>query len=363
YNAAEQMCVLVKSDSPMEMYLRKVGQGSYLKTIPGEKQKHFVKHALQWVVKQPRDWPLLLDNCVGRKQIPLIMLAAPALRLSARPVYHFFHDLALSYHPLGYLVRTLAFHLLSPVAICNSKFTAEHIHPLVGNVWGILYQPLDLERFNPCPSGSPPPELQAILRSGARLMLTPSRINKPEMINDKNLQALIPVLAHLKAIGHFYHSVVIGEDRSPGQINSHALLKSAEQAGVADRFTILPPTFVIEDYYKCADVVVTLAPREPFGRTVIEAIACAVPVVGSRTGGISEILQNFAPEWLVDPNNPVATAETIVRIATDPNTSTVLAKGQSWVKTQCSLVGYARRIMEITGLNPTEFKLTLSNNY
>jgi hypothetical protein len=63
-------------------------------------------------------------------------------------------------------------------------------------------------------------------------------------------------------------------------------------------------------------------------------------------------LNHFAPEWTVDPNDPVATAETIVRIAADPNTPNVLAQGKSWVKTQCSILGYARGIMEITGLAP-----------
>jgi glycosyltransferase involved in cell wall biosynthesis len=115
----------------------------------------------------------------------------------------------------------------------------------------------------------------------------------------------------------------------------------------------LPPSFAIEQYYKYADVMVTLAPREPFGRVVVEAIACGVPVVGSQTGGIGEILHHFAPEWTVDPNDPVAVAEAIVRITADPNTPNILAQGKSWVKTQCSVESYARRIMEITGIAPT----------
>lgn len=108
--------------------------------------------------------------------------------------------------------------------------------------------------------------------------------------------------------------------------------------------------------------MITLAPREPFGRTVVEAIACGVPVVGSQTGGIGEILHHFAPEWTVDPNDPVAAAEAIVHIAADPNTPNILAKGRHWVETHCSTVGYARKIMEITGLTTglTETPITYS---
>lgn len=351
---SEQVCVLVQSGTLIEEYLRQAGQGFCLQLIQAQDQRQFVKRALQWVSEQPVDWPLLLENCVDRKLLPIITMAAPALRLSGRPVYHIFRDLALSYNPLGNLSRNFTFACLSPRILCNSQFTAGQIGSRLGKVQGILYPAVDTKQFNACtPVGSPPEKLQSILSSGARMMLTPSRISKPEKLNDKNLRTLILVLAQLKVTGHYYHGVVIGQDSSPGQTRTRALLEHAESLGMADRFTILPPTLAIQDYYKYADVVVTLAPREPFGRTVVEAIACGVPVVGSQTGGIGEILHHFAPEWTVDPNDPVAAAEAIIRIAADPDTPNILSQGKRWVETHCSTVAYARRMMEIVGLDTT----------
>lgn len=355
---SDQLCVLVQSGSLLEKYLLSAGQGFCLQLIEAQDMPQFVQRALRWVNEQPRDWPLLLENFTAHQLLPAIARAALALRLSGRPVYHIFRDQALSYNPLGNLSRNLAFACLSPRVLCNSQFTAGHVHGRLGNVQGILYPPVDTSQFNDRPPAGPPPkELQPILRSGVRLMLTPSRIKRePEKINDKNLRALIPVLAQLKASGHYYHGVIIGQDSSPDQMQTRALLDMAECLGVADRFTILPPTFVIEDYYKYADVVISLAPREPFGRTVIEAIACGVPVVGSRTGGVGEILHHFAPQWTVDPNDPVVAAEAIVRIAASPDTPNILAQGKRWVEAQCSTVSYARRMMEITGLHLTNPK-------
>lgn len=350
--AADSLCVVVHSGSLMEKYLIAAGQGFCLQLIQADNKAQFLKKALQWVGKQPKDYPLLLDNCVERPLLPIITLAAPALRISGRAVYHFCHDLALSYNYFGYLVRKFAFTCLSPKAICNSRFTARHISRLMSDIRGILYQPVDTERFNHQAASDPPRELRPILRSGSRVMLTPSRIKEAGVVNNKNLSALIPVVAHLKTMGYSYHAVVIGEDKSPGQIHTRALLESAERAGVANYFTILPPTFAIENYYKYADIVVTLAPREPFGRTVVEAIACGVPVVGSSTGGIGEILAHFAPHWTVDPDDPVAAAETIVRVAADPHTHTVLTQGMKWVKTQCSIERYTQEIMQITLISP-----------
>jgi len=358
--ASEQLCVLVLAGSVLEKYLLQAGQGSCLQLIQGKDQHQFVKHALQWVNEQPRDWPLLLENCTARRPLRAIAMATLGLRLSSRPIYHIFRDLALSHRSLGTLGRNLVFACLSPRIFCNSQFTAGHIHGRIGNVQAVLYPPVDTEQFNDrIPIIPPPVELQSILRSGARVMLTPSRLSEPEEVNDKNLRALIPVLAQLKTSGYHYHGVVIGEDFSPNQIRTRDLLELAERLGVTDRFTVLPPTVAIRDYYKYADIVVTLAPREPFGRTVVEAIACGVPVVGARTGGIGEILHHFAPDWTVDPNDPIAAAEAIIRIATDPNTPNLLSQGKHWVEAHCSTISYARRMMvEIAGLDSTSLRGT-----
>jgi len=350
--ASEHLCVLVQAGSLMEEYLRQAGQGFCLQAIQAQGRHQFVQRALQWVGEQPRDWPLLLENFTAQQLSPIIMWAAPGLRLSGRPVYHIFRDSAFSSNPLGNLIRSFAFACLSPQVLCNSKFTADCLQGRFGNVQAILYPPVDGLQFNDRPpTGSPPSNLQPILDSGARVMLTPSRIKRePEKINDKNLRALIPVLAQLKAAGHHYHGVVIGQDSSSAQVWTRSLLKQAEDLDVADRFTVLPPTFTIQDYYQYADVVVTLAPREPFGRTLIEAIACGVPVVGSEIGGTGEILHQFAPQWTVDSENPQAVAEAIVRVAADSDTPKILDQGKRWVETHCSTLGYARKMMEITGM-------------
>ncbi|HEY9771493.1 MAG TPA: glycosyltransferase family 4 protein [Coleofasciculaceae cyanobacterium] len=350
---SDQLCVLVQSGSLMEDYLQHLGYGYCLQSIPAP-NRQFFKLANRWVNQKPNDWPLLLDNCFSCSHLlPSIALAIPALCWSSRPVFHFFHDLASSYNPLGNLARRFIFACLSPNAICNSYFTAKHINQaFTAKIEGILYQPVNITDFSDSPTtNSPTLGLQPILASGAKIMFTPSRITEPGHINDKNLRGLILVLAQLKHLGHHYHGVIIGQDYSPNKLHTSTLLELAEQLGVAERLTILPPTFAIKDYYQYADVVVTLAPREPFGRTVVEAIACGVPVVGSKTGGIGEILDNFASQWTVDPDNPMAVAQTIIRVAEDANTSLVLAQGQKWVESHCSPAKYAQKIVEIVNLN------------
>ncbi|MBO3463541.1 glycosyltransferase family 4 protein [Aetokthonos hydrillicola Thurmond2011] len=66
------------------------------------------------------------------------------------------------------------------------------------------------------------------------------------------------------------------------------------------------------DLYHISDcTVLPSIHSEPFGRTVIESMACGTPVIASRTGGICEILTGEFQEWLFEPGNPQELADTL----------------------------------------------------
>jgi glycosyltransferase involved in cell wall biosynthesis len=59
---------------------------------------------------------------------------------------------------------------------------------------------------------------------------------------------------------------------------------------------------------------VALAPSlwpEPFSRSVIEPLACGVPVIGSRVGGNPEILTGWLDDYLVPPGDVDALADCV----------------------------------------------------
>lgn len=65
------------------------------------------------------------------------------------------------------------------------------------------------------------------------------------------------------------------------------------------------------------DVVVVPSHVEPFGRSTIEAMACQVPVVASRVGGLPEIVIDGETGLLVDKGVPEQLAEAVVRLLQD----------------------------------------------
>jgi glycosyltransferase involved in cell wall biosynthesis len=237
---SDRLLVLTRAGSLMEKYLEGVGLEKNLQKIEADTDSLFIKQGLKWLNTQPTDYPLLMDNCLTKQVMSILLSVSPKLRFSERRLDFFFHDLALSYNYIGYLLRKLTLSTLAPIGLCNSYFTAKHVERFVRNVPEVLYQPIDPEQYNDRPLvDSPPEELKSILDSKARLLLIPSRLNKPGIVNDKNLRSLIPVLVKLKEMGHHYHGAIVGEDSSAECSHSRTLLEAARQANISERFSIL----------------------------------------------------------------------------------------------------------------------------
>jgi glycosyltransferase involved in cell wall biosynthesis len=57
--------------------------------------------------------------------------------------------------------------------------------------------------------------------------------------------------------------------------------------------------------------------REPFGLAFLDAMACAVPCVGTRTGAIPEVVADGATGLLVPPDDAAALAAAIAALLED----------------------------------------------
>jgi len=98
------------------------------------------------------------------------------------------------------------------------------------------------------------------------------------------------------------------------------LERLAGALGVADDtlFTAGVAASEVPRYHNMIDIFVALSTAESFGVAVIEAAACAKPVVVSDVGGLPEVVDNERTGIVVPSQNPVAAADAIGRLIRDP---------------------------------------------
>lgn len=84
------------------------------------------------------------------------------------------------------------------------------------------------------------------------------------------------------------------------------------ELGIADSVKFLSHLTNPVPLYQISNVtVLTSSHSEPFGRTIIESMACGTPVVANRTGGIPEILTGEFQRMLCEPGNVQDFADTL----------------------------------------------------
>jgi glycosyltransferase involved in cell wall biosynthesis len=118
---------------------------------------------------------------------------------------------------------------------------------------------------------------------------------------------------------HFY--VVGGAiyETSNSQVSLGELQQLADALGVSGAVTFLPFTESPERAMRDLDLVVNASTRpEPFGRTIVEGMACERPVLAPSSGGPLEIVDVGRTGWLFPPGSVEGLAEAIHAAARHP---------------------------------------------
>lgn len=134
---------------------------------------------------------------------------------------------------------------------------------------------------------------------GKRVLLTLGRVVAAERY--KGFDEVLEVLPDVARVHDDIAYVVAG-----GGNDLPRLARKAATLGVSHRvvFTGLVREEEKADLYNLADVYVMPSRGEGFGFVFLEAMACGVPVIGSRLDGGREALRNGTLGRLVDSTNP-----------------------------------------------------------
>jgi glycosyltransferase involved in cell wall biosynthesis len=206
------------------------------------------------------------------------------------------------------LPRLLARRTLGRARVISavSEFLAGEIRAAVPGVADrvtVTSMPVDVEHFArgmAVPKASPP----RILYAG-------------NLLRSKGVDCLVRAFAKLQAEGRRMSLRILGEGP-----DRERLVRLGEELGVHDRIEWLPfrPQTAMPEEYGQATVTVlpTLGDAEGLGLVLVEALLAGSAVIGSRAGGIPEVVEDGVTGRLVTGGDVEQLAAAIAEICDDP---------------------------------------------
>ncbi len=187
---------------------------------------------------------------------------------------------------------------------------------------------VDPARIRVVPNGIDPEAFRPDPEAGARLRrelgLPPEAFvvaSVGQIVPWKGHHVLLDALGRLRRAGSAgdLRALIAGADLFGDHPDYEALLRARAQApDLAGAVCFLGHRTDVAAVYNAADLFVLASRREPFGRALVEAMACAKPVIAGREGGPAEIVTEGVEGLLLPPADPEALAAAISRIHCDP---------------------------------------------
>lgn len=149
-----------------------------------------------------------------------------------------------------------------------------------------------------------------------KIILTIARLY-PRKGHDVVLQALVEIKKKIPEVLY----LIVGEG-----VNRKKLEEIVLSLNLTDNVNFTGEVSDIIDYLDLCDVFVMISRQEEngvegFGISFLEAMARGKPVIGSRHGGIPEVIKDRVNGYLVDPYDLSEIASAIIRILSDSNTA------------------------------------------
>lgn len=204
---------------------------------------------------------------------------------------------------------------------------------------------IDTEQFTP---GPPDPEVRRQLSGGEPHKFLV--VNVGRQAPEKRLHLLRDQLFPADNV----RLALIGGGPSHAQLQRH----------FAGTPTVLPGYLrgqALVEAYRAADAFIFPSTTETFGLVALEAMACRVPVIAARTGGVLDTVQDGVNGLFFDPEQPQQMRAQVLRLRDQPQLREQLAdnalrhaRSRSWRATMDQLVEYyhtAQRVFRLRHVN------------
>jgi glycosyltransferase involved in cell wall biosynthesis len=230
--------------------------------------------------------------------------------------------------------RLLQSNLRAPDHVCStSEVMVEQTRSVCEEVGPITVTPfgVDTEAFAPESDGT---NDQDVIRVGTVKTLADKYgidvlVEAVATVRDALQDAGAPEAERLRFL-------IVGGGPQAGELKQQVRDRRLENITT---FTGQVPHEEVPHYLNKLDVYVAASREdsESFGVAILEASACACPVVVSNVGGLPEVVEEGRTGLVVPREDPFATAEAILELIRDPQLRTSMGEaGRSWVQDRYS---------------------------
>lgn len=252
---------------------------------------------------------------------------------------------------IGILTRRIITRRASKI-VANSSYVA-HNFALDGSMFRkieVIYNPLDLSTFDPDKVDSSQFKKMFKVNDSYPLLGVVGQISPWKGLVDV-IRAMPKVLSSFPEA----RLLVVGEpkfDTVSARYDNVAYLKELKslvgELNLKKEVIFTGERSDIPEVMKAIDLLILASWEEPFGRTLIEAMAMEKPVISTNLGGPIEIVEDGVTGVLVPPKNPKMIAQAVVQLALKSKKSKEMGRrGRKEVEQRFNTDAYVTRMFAI----------------
>jgi glycosyltransferase involved in cell wall biosynthesis len=255
------------------------------------------------------------------------LMAAPLSWLGGPPVIVHVRDCLPAGAAAELTRRTIGSS--AALVLANSNYTAAGFAPNGSRATvRTVYNSVDLATFDSARIGPDEARSRLGLEPGATVLGVLAQITPWKAQDDA-----IRTLAALRRRGRNARLLIVGEakfakgsEAFDNPAYERSLHEMVSELGLAGSVSFLGERADIPEILRALDLVLVPSWEEPFGRSVIEAMAMETPVIATDVGGPAEIVTDGAEGLLLPPRRPERWAEVAEEVLGAPEELTRMGR-------------------------------------
>lgn len=210
------------------------------------------------------------------------------------------------FQSLAYPIFKRARYITTVSGFLKSKVLS--ILPLPEEKFMVVPMPVNPDRFCVLNREKEKP-IKSFRPAGKKIILSVARFTE-----QKGVRYLLEALKWLKEKGYDFEAKIVGEGPLEKEFK-----RKLEESSLSSSIHLIPMMTPgkLKTYYQECDIFVLPSVEEGFGLVLVEAQFCKKPVVGIRSGGITDIIEDGKTGLLALPRDFLSLALALERILTD----------------------------------------------